>query len=507
MKEKNILEFLERTVDRYPDQVAVDDGQIILTWKELKELSMRFGTAFSRTVKEGKPIVFLMEKSGPVLAAMYGAVYAGCFYVIIDPSQPAARIRDILQVLEPSLVVTEEGNLSLLNEAGYGGGCELLKDLFQEKIQEEKLRRIRENSCGSDLLYGIFTSGSTGKPKGITVSHQAVIRFITHFTRMFEIMDQDRIANQAPFDFDVSVKDIYSSMMTGARLVLIPRKMFMTPSVLLDHLCEKKITIMTWAVSALCLLSSLKGLDYKKPETVRKILFSGEVMPEGQLKRWMEALPDTEFVNLYGPSEITCNCTYYRIPGQRQLEGKLPIGHPFPGREVFLLDEKGEEIRETKAMGEICVAGESLSEGYYHNQVETDKRFFIYTAKNGEKKRCYRTGDLGCYGEEGELYFGGRKDFQIKHMGHRIELEEIERRLEKIRGLVRSCCVLDEKKSRIVAFYVGNVEPADIRRGVKTELPVYMSPGRIVRVREIPLNKNGKLNREYFRNWIREERA
>lgn len=350
MKEKNILEFLERTVDRYPDQVAVDDGQIILTWKELKELSMRFGTAFSRTVKEGKPIVFLMEKSGPVLAAMYGAVYAGCFYVIIDPSQPAARIRDILQVLEPSLVVTEEGNLPLLNEAGYGGGCELLKDLFQEKIQEEKLRRIRENSCGSDLLYGIFTSGSTGKPKGITVSHQAVIRFITHFTRMFEIMDQDRIANQAPFDFDVSVKDIYSSMMTGARLVLIPRKMFMTPSVLLDHLCEKKITIMTWAVSALCLLSSLKGLDYKKPETVRKILFSGEVMPEGQLKRWMEALPDTEFINLYGPSEITCNCTYYRIPGQRQLEGKLPIGHPFPGREVFLLDEKGEEIRETKAL-------------------------------------------------------------------------------------------------------------------------------------------------------------
>ena len=101
---------------------------------------------------------------------------------IRDRSQPAARIRDILQVLEPSLVVTEEGNLPLLNEAGYGGGCELFKDLFQEKIQEEKLRRIRENSCGSDLLYGIFTSGSTGKPKGITVSHQAVIRFITHLS-------------------------------------------------------------------------------------------------------------------------------------------------------------------------------------------------------------------------------------------------------------------------------------------------------------------------------------
>ena len=496
MKEKNILEFLERTVDRYPDQVAVDDGQIILTWKELKELSMRFGTAFSRTVKEGKPIVFLMEKSGPVLAAMYGAVYAGCFYVIIDPSQPAARIRDILQVLEPSLVVTEEGNLPLLNEAGYGGGCELLKDLFQEKIQEEKLRRIRENSCGSDLLYGIFTSGSTGKPKGITVSHQAVIRFITHFTRMFEIMDQDRIANQAPFDFDVSVKDIYSSMMTGARLVLIPRKMFMTPSVLLDHLCEKKITIMTWAVSALCLLSSLKGLDYKKPETVRKILFSGEVMPEGQLKRWMEALPDTEFINLYGPSEITCNCTYYpvqKVPGEGE---KLPIGKAFPGRRVFLLNEEGGEIREPEQAGEICVAGESLSLGYYHDPAETEKSFQERIFPDGRKERYYRTGDLGFLGKDGNLYFSGRKDFQIKFNGHRIELEEIERLLDQMQGIEKSCCVTDHRKTCLAAFYMGKVMPGEIRLWLKKRLPGYMVPRKIFQTEKLPLTKNGKTDRK-----------
>ena len=165
MKEKNILEFLERTVDRYPDQVAVDDGQIILTWKELKELSMRFGTAFFQDCERGKANrVF----NGKKRTCPCGNVWSGiCRMLLCDHrSVPAGcRIRDILQVLEPSLVVTEEGNLPLLNEAGYGGGCELLKDLFQEKIQEEKLRRIRENSCGSDLLYGIFTSGSTGKPK------------------------------------------------------------------------------------------------------------------------------------------------------------------------------------------------------------------------------------------------------------------------------------------------------------------------------------------------------
>ena len=191
---------------------------------------------------------------------------------------------------------------------------------------------------------------------------------------------------------------------------------------------------MTWAVSALCLLSSLKGLDYKKPETVRKILFSGEVMPEGQLKRWMEALPDTEFINLYGPSEITCNCTYYRIPGQRQQEGKLPIGHPFPAERCFCWMRRGKKSGKREQWEKSALRENHCQRAIIIIRKRRINDFLFIRQRTVKKKRCYRTGDMGCYGEEGELYFGGRKDFQIKHMGHRIELEEIERRLEKNTG-------------------------------------------------------------------------
>ena len=163
-----------------------------------------------------------------------------------------------------------------------------------------------------------------------------MIRFIDHFVKIFGITEDDRIGNQAPFDFDVSVKDIYSSMATGAALVLIPRELFAMPPRLLDYLCRKKITTLIWAVSALCLISALKGLKYKVPETVRKVMFSGESMPVSQLRIWREALPDAKFVNLYGPTEITCNCTYYKVEKDFQDQDRLPIGRALPGRNVFL---------------------------------------------------------------------------------------------------------------------------------------------------------------------------
>ena len=193
------------------------------------------------------------------------------------------------------------------------------------------------------------------------VSHKAVIDFITHFTEIFGINEEDRIGNQAPFDFDVSVKDIYSAVMTGAALVLIPRQMFSVPAALLDYLCEKKTTVLIWAVSALTMISALGGLKYRIPSDVRKVMFSGEVMPGRQLALWQQALPGAEFVNLYGPTEITCNCTYFSVKKICGEEEKLPIGKAFPGRKVFLLTEEGREIREPEQTGEICVAGEALS--------------------------------------------------------------------------------------------------------------------------------------------------
>lgn len=502
----NILEYLERTAEKYPGRIAVEDDKEALTWKKLADLSRRIGTAAGKRIASGDPVVILAPKGPLTLAAMFGAVYGGGFYVNGDPALPPRRLKEIFRVLQPKLVLIRPEEIPLIRQAGYTGDYCLLHEAAGEEPDLELLERRRKDSCSEDILYGIFTSGSTGTPKGITVSHRAVIDFITHFTEIFGIDEKDRIGNQAPFDFDVSVKDIYSAVMTGAALVLIPRQLFSVPAALLDYLCEKKVTVLIWAVSALTMISSLGGFKYRIPSDVRKVMFSGEVMPANQLACWQEALPEVEFVNLYGPTEITCNCTYYpvqKVPGEGQ---KLPIGKAFPGRRVFLLNEEGGEIREPEQAGEICVAGESLSLGYYHDPAETEKSFQERIFPDGRKERYYRTGDLGFLGKDGNLYFSGRKDFQIKFNGHRIELEEIERLLDQMQGIEKSCCVTDHRKTCLAAFYMGKVMPGEIRLWLKKRLPGYMVPRKIFQTEKLPLTKNGKTDRKALQKRLEDRR-
>ena len=502
----NILEYLERTAEKYPGRIAVEDDKEALTWKELADLSRRIGTAAGKRIASGDPVVILAPKGPLTLAAMFGAVYGGGFYVNGDPALPPRRLKEIFRVLQPKLVLIRPEEIPLIRQAGYTGDYCLLHETAGEEPDQELLERRRKDSCSEDILYGIFTSGSTGTPKGITVSHRAVIDFITHFTEIFGIDEKDRIGNQAPFDFDVSVKDIYSAVMTGAALVLIPRQLFSVPAALLDYLCEKKATVLIWAVSALTMISSLGGFKYRIPSDVRKVMFSGEVMPANQLACWQEALPEAEFVNLYGPTEITCNCTYYpvqKVPGEGE---KLPIGKAFPGRRVFLLNEEGGEIREPEQAGEICVAGESLSLGYYHDPAETEKSFQERIFPDGRKERYYRTGDLGFLGKDGNLYFSGRKDFQIKFNGHRIELEEIERLLDQMQGIEKSCCVTDHRKTCLAAFYMGKVMPGEIRLWLKKRLPGYMVPRKIFQTEKLPLTKNGKTDRKALQKRLEDRR-
>lgn len=499
-KMKNVLDYLEETAMKYPTRVAVEDEHTSLTWAELVYRAKTIGASLCEKIHRQDAVAIVSEKSTQTLVLMFGVLYAGGFYVIVDPTQPKERIQRIFSVLKPQLIITEETLFSYESEQ---------EEPWQNLVGEIKLQKIREQSKPTDILYGIFTSGSTGMPKGITVSHGAVIDFITHFTHTFGITKEDRLGNQAPFDFDVSVKDIYSCVMTGATLVLIPRTYFAAPPLLLDYLCERHITNLTWAVSALTIISSLGGFRYRIPSEIKRVMFSGEVMPGKQLKLWQEALPQAMFVNLYGPSEITCNCTYQVIDHVMEDGEKLPIGKAFAGRQVFLLDENQNPVTTPGVQGEICVSGESLANGYYHNETETEKCFCYVDAAEGwktqtgavipDKERFYRTGDLGYFDEDGKLYFSGRKDFQIKHMGHRIELEEIEQAMDLVPNLKRSCCLMDVSHNRIVAFYLGDVKSTEIRKALKERVPEYMVPRKFIQADTFPLNKNGKTDRAYFK--------
>lgn len=501
---RNILDYLEQSARHYPDKIAFADEMSTCTYKELWKTARSVGTKLANYVPPRSPVPVFMEKRVETIYAFLGAVYAGCFYVLLDPKLPSERLKQILQTLQSEVLVLHPDYEKQFKALEYEGNVVNILEALQEEEDAVLLEAIREQRLDIDPLYAIFTSGSTGIPKGVLVSHRSVIDFMEEFVDIFGITDKDVIGNQAPFDFDVSVKDIYSTLKTGATMQIIPKKMFSFPTKLLDYLDEREITTLIWAVSALCIVTTLKGLEYKVPQKVNKIIFSGEVMPIKHLNEWKKYLPDALYANVYGPTEITCNCTYYIVDREFQPGESLPIGQPFPNEKVFLLDEGNQLVREAGKKGEICVSGTALSLGYYRNPEQTKKVFVQNPLNEKYLERIYRTGDMAYYGHDGYLYFASRKDFQIKHMGHRIELGEIELAMEMAEGIRRACCTYDEPENKIIAFYEGEAEKRQIVRALGKKLPAYMIPNVWVKMDRLPITKNGKIDRKKMMKEYRE---
>ena len=501
---RNILDYLEQSARHYPDKIAFADEMSTCTYKELWETARSVGTKLANYVPPRSPVPVFMEKRVETIYAFLGAVYAGCFYVLLDPKLPSERLKQILQTLQSEVLVLHPDYEKQFKALEYEGNVVNILEALQEEEDAVLLETIREQRLDIDPLYAIFTSGSTGIPKGVLVSHRSVIDFMEEFVDIFGITDKDVIGNQAPFDFDVSVKDIYSTLKTGATMQIIPKKMFSFPTKLLDYLDEREITTLIWAVSALCIVTTLKGLEYKVPQKVNKIIFSGEVMPIKHLNEWKKYLPDALYANVYGPTEITCNCTYYIVDREFQPGESLPIGQPFPNEKVFLLDEGNQLVREAGKKGEICVSGTALSLGYYRNPEQTKKVFVQNPLNEKYLERIYRTGDMAYYGHDGYMYFASRKDFQIKHMGHRIELGEIELAMEMAEGIRRACCTYDEPENKIIAFYEGEAEKRQIVRALGKKLPAYMIPNVWVKMDRLPITKNGKIDRKKMMKEYRE---
>lgn len=495
----HVLDYLERQQRCAPERVAFADAKSSMTYAQLSQAAHNIGSFVARRAQPCRPIAVLAEKSCNVVAAFLGIAAAGCYYALLDPKHPVERLNMMLETLSPALILWE--GISGERVARQLAAAELpLAPLAEACLEPENaalLAARRSGAIDTDPLYAMFTSGSTGRPKGVLVSHRSVVDFIEHFASIFGFSDADVIGNQAPFDFDVSTKDIYTGLKCGARVELLEKKLFSFPVQLIQRLEERGVTALIWAVSALVIVSTVDALAQICPGKLNKILFSGETMPVRHLEYWRAHYPHARFVNLYGPTEITCNCTYYEIqPGETfSEESALPIGKPFPNERVFLLGEGGEEIAEPGSVGELCVTGSCLALGYVNDPERTRAVFCQNPLNTAWPQTVYRTGDLACYGEDGLLYFRARKDFQIKHMGHRIELQEIELYVQAGAGVERCCCVFFKEQQQVVAFYEGSAEAAGIVSALRSKLPAYMIPQRFERLEHLPINANGKIDR------------
>lgn len=499
----NVLEWLDTTAKLYPDKLAIHDETESYSFKQYRAKAVGIADMLiSMNVAVKTPVAVYLEKSARVLVSFMGIAYAGCFYSPIDADMPAQRINKIIEVLQPKTIITTKALEAKLRESSYSGDVILYEDAMPMETSG-RVKDVQKRIIDTDLLYVLFTSGSTGMPKGVCISHRSVIDYIDWVTETFQITCEDSFGNQAPFYFDNSILDIYSSVKTGAALYIIPKELFPQPVRLLEFIKEKQINSIFWVPSALMVVSKLKA--FKKvdlTETLKRVLFCGEVMPNKQLNIWRKYLPNATYANLYGPTEITDACTCYIVDRQFQDNDSLPIGSPMKNTEILVIDHVGHLITKPGIIGELCVRGTCVAAGYYNNPEKTREVFVQNPLHCFYEDKIYKTGDLVQYNARGELLYISRKDFQIKHLGHRIELGEIETAVSSLPDITMCCCLYDNARSRIVLFLDRDLPIEEIHRQLKTAVPKYMLPGKVIFMDRFPMNANGKVDRVKLKEYL-----
>lgn len=502
----NILDYLENSASRFPDKTVFADERNNISYANLVHQAKSIGTRILREMNGArrKPIVVFVDRNIESLVIFMGVAYSGNFYVPIDIQMPQRRIELILETLQPVATVNLGEHADFVAEMAPGLTSFVYEEALSTAIDEVGLAKLRRSSIDTDPIYATFTSGSTGIPKGVITCQRSVVDMTEALVDTFHFSEESVFGNQNPFYFDASIKDIYCTLKCGATMHIIPKSCFVMPAKLVEYMNQHKIESILWSAAAIAHVANTRAFDDAKPEFLKKIMFSGEVMHNKVLNYWRRLLPGSTFVNLYGPTEITSVCTYYKIERPFEDDEVLPIGIPFKNTEVILLKDDNEPVKGDE-IGELCVRGCCLALGYYNNPEKTAEAFCQNPSNSSYPEKIYRTGDLAKYNELGEVMFLSRKDNQVKHMGQRVELGEIEILINSLELIEASICFYDHDKQKIVLIYQGpQADKKYILNGIKSTLPKYMFPNTIISMEQLPYNLNGKIDRSLLKGRYKE---
>jgi amino acid adenylation domain-containing protein len=501
-----------------PEATAVvGDGQR-LSYGELDALSNQLARSLRQAgCKRGDRVCLLMPKSLLAIVGIIGIYKAGGVYVPLDPASPVSRLSRIVNSCDcRCLLVAGNGSMvlqELLRQEWFPSGLSIgwldatppdwgrhVAAFSLDEMHAQPVTPLPRTEA-NDPAHILFTSGSTGAPRGVMIKHSSVIRFVEWANRYFGINSSDRLSGHPPLHFDLLFSDIFGVFAAGAELHLVPAEANLLPNKLAEWIRDSRVTQWTSVPSALHYMARFDVIRQGDFPELKRLLWSGEVLPTGSLIHWMKRLPHVRFTNLYGPAETTIASSYYTLPACPQHErAQIPIGAACDGEELLVLDHNLQPPA-WGDIGELYIGGVGLSPGYWQDPEKT-RQAFVADPRD-PSQRIYRTGDLARIGDDGLVYFLGRTDSQIKSRGYRIELGEIEVALNALSLLRESAVVAIPNNgfdgAAICCAYVAagdlKLSPSRVRAELEKTLPRYMLPSHWMEFDELPKNANGKIDR------------
>lgn len=469
-----ILDTILYNLKTYPDKICCKHDKFYSN-KEFYELVCKIYTLIKDSPKD-RPIVVYGHKEAYMIASFLACSFLGITYVPIDKSLNEERINYIIDLVKPSLIIGDLPKCNVTN---------IISKEINEVNQYEDIQEIEMKP--DDTYYIIFTSGSTGNPKGVMVSYKNVDSCVSWLEQITNIVDDNYVIyNQAVFSFDLSVADIYLSLVTNSvHYIGIDFDILNLNEKLLD-LKKSNCSMMVLTPSFAELLCTDESFNEKLLPNLNMMMFCGEKLSSKLVRKLYSRFSKIRIINMYGPTECTYAVTSYDVP--KECEENISIGTAKDDTKIFIVNDSLKTLNDGE-VGEILIAGKSVAKGYLG--LNQNDRFIMF---NGE--RAYLTGDLGYY-KDNLLYFVSRKDSQIKYKGYRIELEDIKNNIEKISGIkqvkVQAIKNNDDIVQRIEALIVLNKEAneMEIKQLIKNAVPSYMLP-RIKIVDQIELGINGK---------------